>query len=304
MYCGHRNETTPDIIQMLIMLFADDVILTSYCVKCLQIQINLLKRYADNFSMTVNMYETKITVFRKGGFLGANEIWRYRNEVIEVVNCYKYLGLHFTTKLSLTQTVNELATKAKARTAQVLKCLWRLGSVHSEVFFKIYDAQILPVLMYGSEIWGYQRFDAIEKAHLFACKRLLNVGFQTPNAMMLGDLARFPIFILTAVRCIKFWLRILRLPEERLTKKAYNMLIHLQENGKKTWTFHVMQLIYTNGFGEVWFEQGVGDAGAFLRCFRQRSVDQYTQGWATDIETKERFEFYSSFKRIFQSENT
>ena len=69
--------------------------------------------------MTVNMYETKIIVFRKGGFLGANEIWRYRNEVIEVVNCYKYLGLHFTTKLSLTQTVNELATKVKARTAQL-----------------------------------------------------------------------------------------------------------------------------------------------------------------------------------------
>ncbi len=295
-------QLTPDIIQILIMLFADDVILTSYCVKGLQIQINLLKRYADNFSMTVNMYKTKIIVFRKGGFLGANEIWRYGNEVIEVVNCYKYLGLHFTTKLSLTQTVNELATKAKARTAQVLKCLWRLGSVHSEVFFKIYDAQILPVLMYGSEIWGYQRFDAIEKAHLFACKRLLNVGFQTPNAMVLGDLARFPIFILTAVRCIKFWLRILRLPEERLTKKAYSMLIHLQENGKKTWTFHVMQLICTNGFGEVWFQQGVGDAGAFLRCFRQRLVDQYTQGWATDIETKERFEFYSSFKRIFQIE--
>ena len=279
-------QRTPDIIQILIMLFADDVILTSYC---LQIQINLLKRYANNFSMTVNMHTTKIIVFRKGGFLGANEIWRYGNEIIEVVNCYKYLGLHFTTKLSLTQTVNELATKAKARTAQVLKCLWRLGSVHSEVFFKIYDAQILPVLMYGSEIWGYQQFDAIEKAHLFACKRLLNVGLQTPNATVLGDLARFPIFILTAVRCVKFWLRILRLPEERLTKKAYNMLIHLQENGKKTWTFHVMQLICTNGFLEVWLQQGVGDAGAFLRCFRQRLVDQYTQGWAKDIETKERF---------------
>ena len=118
--------------------------------------------------MTVNVHKTKIIVFRKGGFLGANEIWRYGNDVIEVVNCYKYLGLHFTTKLSLNQTVNELATKAKARTAQVLKCLWRLGSVHSEVFFKIYDAQIFPVLIYGSEIWGYQRFDAIEKAHLFA----------------------------------------------------------------------------------------------------------------------------------------
>ena len=60
--------------------------------------------------------------------------------------------------------------------------------------------------MYRSEIWGYQKFDAIEKAHLFACKRLLIVGLQTPNVMMVGDLGRFPIFILTAARCIKFWL--------------------------------------------------------------------------------------------------
>ena len=79
-----------------------------------------MKQYADNFSKTVNMHKTKVTVFRKGGFLGANEIWRYGNEVIEVVNCCKYLGLHFTIKLSLTQTVNELATKAKARTVQVM----------------------------------------------------------------------------------------------------------------------------------------------------------------------------------------
>ena len=58
-------QLTPDIVQILIMLFADDVILTSYCVKGLQIRINLLKRYADNFSMTVNMHRTKIIVFRK-----------------------------------------------------------------------------------------------------------------------------------------------------------------------------------------------------------------------------------------------
>ena len=33
-----------------------------------------------------------------------------------------------------------------------------------------------------------------------------------------------------------------------------------------------------------------------------RLVEQYTQDWAAEIETKERYEFYSSFKCIFQSE--
>ena len=109
--------------------------------------------------------------------------------------------------------------------------------------------------MYGSELWEYQRFDVIEKVHVFASKRLLYMGLQTPNNMVLGVLGRFPIFILTAVRYINFLLRILHLPEERLTKKAYNMLFHLQENGKKTWTFHVMQLICTKNLVRCGFSR-------------------------------------------------
>ena len=116
-------QLTPDVVQILIMLFADDVLLTSYCVAGVQRQIDVLKHFAHNFSMTVNMSKTKIIVFRKGGFLAATEVWRYDDEEVEVVNCYKYLGLYFSTKLSLTQAVGELAAKAKVRTSQILKCL-------------------------------------------------------------------------------------------------------------------------------------------------------------------------------------
>ena len=108
---------------MLYMLFADDVLFVSYCVAGLQRQIDILKHFTAIFSMTVNMSKTKIIVFRKGGFLAANEVWRYGDEEIDVVNSYKYLGLCFTTKLSLTQAVGDLAAKAKIRTSQILKCL-------------------------------------------------------------------------------------------------------------------------------------------------------------------------------------
>eukprot|EP00916_Digyalum_oweni_P000498 GHVL01000911.1.p1 GENE.GHVL01000911.1~~GHVL01000911.1.p1 ORF type:complete len:163 (+),score=0.01 GHVL01000911.1:326-814(+) len=154
--------------------------------------------------MAVNLDMTKVIVFRKGGFLAANEAWKYGNEDIEVVNSYKYLGLNFTTKLSLTQMVSDLASKAKIRTGQILRCLWRLGNIPRSVFFKIYDAQVLPILMYGSELWGFQRFEALEKAHLFACKKFLCVGRQTPNKMVYGDLGRYPLYVTSSVRCIKY----------------------------------------------------------------------------------------------------
>ena len=134
-------QLTPDVIQILIMLFADDVLLASYSVVDLRMQIDVLKYFAGNFSMTVNMSKT---------------------------NSYKYLGLYFTTKLSLTQAVGDLAAKPMIRTSQILNCLWRLGNVPRNIFFKLYDAQILPILMYGSELCGFQPFTVIEKAHMFA----------------------------------------------------------------------------------------------------------------------------------------
>ena len=48
--------------------------------------------------------------------------------------------------------------------------------------------RFFPYVCMDRRYGGYQRFDAIEKAHLLACKRLLSVGLQTPNAMVLGDL--------------------------------------------------------------------------------------------------------------------
>ena len=53
--------------------------------------------------MTVNMSKTKITVFRKGRFLAASEVWRYGDEEIEDVNSCKSLELYFTTRLSFIQ---------------------------------------------------------------------------------------------------------------------------------------------------------------------------------------------------------
>ena len=87
-------QLTPDVVQILIMLFADDVLLTSYCVAGFQRQIDVLKHFADNFFMTIKISKTKIIVFRKGGFLAASEVLRYGDEEVEVVNSYKYLGLY------------------------------------------------------------------------------------------------------------------------------------------------------------------------------------------------------------------
>ena len=99
----------------------------------------------------------------------------------------------------------------------------------------------------------------------------------TANASVLGDCGRFPLCITTVSRVLVYWLKILSLPNDRYVKQCYNMLLIYDRNGMKNWATNIKQLLYTNGFGYVWNNQGVDDKKLFLKIFTDRMRDQYRQ---------------------------
>ena len=109
------------------------------------------------------------------------------------------------------------------------------------------------------------------------------------------------MFITSAVRCVKYWLRITNLSDEWLPKKTYNMLLYLQDLGKRTWTYHVKELLCKNGFGHLWLQQNVGHLNRFVSVFKQKLLDQFQQDWSAGITSKERFKFCSIFKQSIQT---
>jgi hypothetical protein len=45
---------------------------------------------------------------------------------------------------------------------------------------------IEPILLYGSEVWGYENLKILEQIHLKFCKRILKVRNTTPNFIVYG----------------------------------------------------------------------------------------------------------------------
>lgn len=127
----------------------------------------------------------------------------FGHQHLEVVNSCKYLGLVFPTKLSFeVATSGEHLTLAKHGTFETLTMLRKLGCFSP---VKLIDAQIVPFLLYGSELWGFKAHESIEKVHLQACKLLLNVPSHTPNDMVHGGLGRFSQYIQGEARCLQNW---------------------------------------------------------------------------------------------------
>ena len=90
----------PDLIEIFILLFADDVILVSDTVCGLQNQLNVLFDTANCLSLFVNMDKSKTVEFRNGEHIALREKWKFGDTPMETVNMYKYLGIYFSTRLS------------------------------------------------------------------------------------------------------------------------------------------------------------------------------------------------------------
>ena len=294
----HGIQLSPDFIQLLIILFADDVALLSDSVIGLQTQLNILYNTAKRLDLIVNMEKSNIIVFRNGGHLAANEKWLYGNECLKVVNVYKYLGIYFSTRISFTATFEDLASRARKGVVAIIRTLWSIGEHSPSIFFKLFDSQIQPILIYGAEIWGLSpNQETIERVHLFALKRFLGAHSKTPRHLVYGETGRFPLSVLTNVKCVKFWLRLLRLDDVRISKKAYKMLVHLQEQNYVTWACGVRNVLYMYGFGFVWEAQEVGDVRAFIHCFKERLIDCAKQNWHSSLLSHDFYVTYTTYKQ-------
>ena len=239
-------------------------------------------------------------VFRKGGYLGQNEKWFFDGDMLEIVNHYCYLGFTFTTKLSFNLGTMHLVAKGKKALYLILRAFQNCKEMSHKSFFKVFDAKVQSILLYSSEIWGYQRLDNLEKVHLLACKRFLGVPIKTPNKIVYGELGRFPLYINSSVRSIKYWFRLLQMDLERLPRQAYEMMKTQDQNGKSCWVTHIRTLLSRTGFYYIWANQGTQNVQGFLRVFKQRLIDQFIQEWDSTIRYKDRYTLYSSFKDSFE----
>ena len=298
----HGIQIIPGAVEIFLMLFADDIILLSDTILGLQAQLNALKEEADRLQLVVNLDKTNIMVFRMGGYLSFREKWWYGNEAIKVTNCYKYLGMVFTTRLSLNVGMREVCRKGKKGIIEILKCLRNLNSLDVTLFWKLFDAQIVPMIAYGSEIWGLMENEHIERVHTYAIKKLINVPIHSSNQIVYGETGRYPLFIIMHVRCIRYWVKLTQLPQSRLAKQAYLMTLQELEKGKKNWACRVKNVLMQYGFGFVWLCQGVGNEKMFLSEFKDRLVCCFKQNWHAKLNSDDKYEWYFSFKSVFEPE--
>lgn len=151
-----------------------------------------------------------------------------------IVNSYRYLGLTFSTCLTFQAAIDNFAVKA---TIERLRFLRRLDISTPTLFFKLFDARVVAILLYSSGIWGFKQYQTLERVHLFASKKFS--PNQKPQCYGLRWIGSFAVFVTFSIRCDKYWLRLLQQPDTLNSKQAYFISLTLHEQGKVTLVTHI-----------------------------------------------------------------
>ena len=140
----------------------------------------------------------------------------------------------FSTKLSFTASCYDLTSKAKKAVLCIMQRLQMLNNNSFELFLKLFDSQVQPIALYGAKLWGLETAAAhCEIVHLFALKKFLGVEMRMSDDLVYGETNRYPLFVNSAVRCIRCWLKLRRMEASKLPNTAYRMLYVSDERGKE-----------------------------------------------------------------------
>ena len=260
------TETTPDV---LCLLFADDIANCADTAINLQSQINTISEFCSDTGMNVNLDKTQVIVSRNGGPLRNYENWTYNQHPLKVVSVYKYMGLLFSHTLSWGKAHLKLTAQAKKSILAIKTYQKKFGKFSHVEYFKLFDSTVEPILLYRGEIWGVDYIETIERVQIQFCKDFLGVRQSTNDCMVWSECGRLPLCTYYYLKSIKYWLKLLHMPDHRLPKNCYQMLKSLDEIERVTWVTSIKQLLYRFDFGIVWLSQGVGDPECKTRMNQQ-----------------------------------
>ena len=307
-YLDKQNGITVGDMVIFYLLFADDLILTAQTSAGLQSLIHGLEVFCKQWQVEVNLVKTKYTIFNKNYLVGQDvRNFVYNNRIIEETDEYKYVGTIFSNKRDRFQknVSAKIDSARKAIYAARKMAREAVGSqLPMELYLKIFDTQIRPILDFGCEVWSNGKLSAeIEKVHTDYLKQTLGVKQQTPHLAIYGETGRYPLHIKQQEMLLKYWLRLLSLDKENPLYKVYIELVNLDKLGHKTWCMNIKSILENIDLFHLWDNQeqltDKNDHLGVMRDMKNRLCDRYSTYWENaviDTQKHAKLRTYRLFK--------
>ena len=164
--------------------------------------------------LELNISKTKVIIFTRGK-VRKHIKFAFDGTELEVVDQYTYLGVTFNYNNTFYKSISRQISQAKKAMFSLIIKSRRLD-VPIDITLDLFDKLVLPILIYGSEVWGHSNLKPIEIFYRNFIRRLLKLGESTSNCMLYGETGKTSIQPIIEKRMISFWLRLTQNKPQRL----------------------------------------------------------------------------------------
>lgn len=296
------------------LMFADDLVILSTTSTGLQTALDKLDSYCTKWGLCLNMNKTKVMIFNKSGHLLKNYRFTINNQPIEIATSYMYLGIVFSICGSFTKAVEHLLNQAN-------KALFKLKQkdIRNNVLtaLKLFDTLILPIIRYGSEVWGpfyIKRLNEtnlldlceklpLEKIQTKFCRYILGVHRKSTNIAVRAELGKYPLLTDILTHSAKYWIQLCNTGIDSMVKKAY-LDSYTSKDRLSTWATHIQTLWTHFGLSEIWNNQGTHYRHKIINLLSTDIVNKYDLLWQNRVNLDDsKLRTYKLFKSTTGLEN-
>ena len=145
-------------------------------------------------------------------------------------------------------------TASKAMFALLSK--GRVLQLPVDIMLEMFNKTVLPIMLYGCEVWGFGKNDMLDTVFLKFCKYLLGLKSCTPNCMVYGELGCYPVSVTIQIRIISYWLKLTSSSGNKICRKLYDLLfaMHMEGSFQSEWLTCTCPytILERNGLGNIW----------------------------------------------------
>jgi len=204
-----------------ILLYADDMVLISENERDLQIMLVAMNKWTDKWRLKVNIAKSKIVHFRPKRRPRTRFVFVYDGGGLDIVISYRYLGIYLDEHLNFdfcTQILSESAGRALGGIISKFKTLKDCGY---KTYTKLFVSGVIPILNYGSGIWGFGKYPKCDHILNRAMRYFLGVHRYAPTAGIQGVVAWLSLKYRRYIEMMRFWNRLVKMDDTRLTKRVF-----------------------------------------------------------------------------------
>lgn len=183
------------------MLCADDTVILANSEDEIKNILKATELYCEQWKLEVNNSKTKVVVFSRGRVNYGTYDFVFREENIQTISEYQYLGVLFNYNGRFRIAQLELKKSASRATYSLTgKC-----RKHDPLL----DTTVMPIMTHGCGIWGCTVDRELKQLLMKFLKHVLYVHKNTSKDIVYGELGEYPIDVIINTRMIAYWSRLI-----------------------------------------------------------------------------------------------